>query len=132
AIELATRYAAGGKAPGEEKGSRPAVLNLASPTHPGGGWVKGALAQEEALCYRSSLSLSLHKRYYPFRQLTGVYTPDVLVIREEMAEGHKLYTCPAAEMPVVSVVSVAALRKPQTRKVVMASGSGTPVTREVF
>lgn len=132
AIELAAKYAAPGKAPGEEKGSRPAVLNLASPTHPGGGWIRGALAQEEALCYRSSLSLSLHKRYYPFRQLTGVYTPDVLIIREEMSKGHRLYACPAAEMPVVSVVSVAALKKPQTRRVAVASGSGTPVMREVF
>lgn len=132
AIDIAKRHAADGKAPGEDMGARPAVLNLASPSHAGGGWLRGALAQEEALCYRSSLWLSLHVRYYPFRQLTGLYTPNVLIIREEMSKGHKLYTCPEAEMPVVSVVSVAAIRNPHKKTVAVASDSGPPVTKEVF
>ena len=89
-----------------------AVLNLASERHPGGGWQNGAMAQEEALCYRSSLHLSLHKSYYPFSSLSVIYTPSVLIIRSATSAGHSLYTAPATDLPVTSVISVAALRHP--------------------
>ncbi|KAH7310425.1 hypothetical protein B0I35DRAFT_357936 [Stachybotrys elegans] len=110
---------------------RVAVLNMASHVNPGGGWRKGALAQEEALCYRSSLSLSLHKRYYPFKQRMGLYTPDVVVIRSDMPSGHKLLLpdIKAEDLPVVSVVSIAALRVPETRQVQETAADGTTVVR---
>ena len=38
------------------------VLNLASPVHPGGGVRRGARAQEEDLCRKSSLLLSLESK----------------------------------------------------------------------
>lgn len=101
-------------------GGRVAVLNLASDVRAGGGWLKGARAQEEALCYRSSLYLSLHMKYYPFAsQTTALYTPDVVIIREDMESGHRLLCPPMAphDLPVVSVVSVAALRKPDIQRV---------------
>ncbi|KAH3948024.1 hypothetical protein HBI24_204150 [Parastagonospora nodorum] len=91
-----------------------AVLNLASERSAGGGWQNGALAQEEALCYRSSLYLSLHKSYYPLPSLSAIYSPSVLIIRDAMSRGHSLLT-PAeqpANLPVTSVISVAALRYP--------------------
>ncbi|KAH7393995.1 hypothetical protein DE146DRAFT_616944 [Phaeosphaeria sp. MPI-PUGE-AT-0046c] len=59
-----------------------AVLNLASERKAGGGWANGALAQEEALCYRSSLYLSLHDSYYPLPSLSAIYSPSVLIIRD--------------------------------------------------
>lgn len=88
------------------------VLNLASDRHAGGGWQTGAMAQEEALCYRSSLYLSLHKTYYPLPSLSCIYTPSVLLIRSATSAGHTLYNAPAPDLPVASVLSVAALRHP--------------------
>ncbi|KAH8727181.1 hypothetical protein GQ44DRAFT_704637 [Phaeosphaeriaceae sp. PMI808] len=91
-----------------------AVLNLASEFKAGGGWQNGALAQEEALCYRSSLYLSLHKSHYPLPSLSAIYSPYVLLIRDAMSRGHSLLTPKQqpADLPVTAVISVAALRRP--------------------
>lgn len=131
AIDLATRSASG-------NGNRVAVLNMASHSHPGGGWLKGAMAQEEAMCYRSSLALSLHKRYYPWKQRMGLYTPDVVIIRSDVPTGHKLLvpeTAPS-DLPVVSVLSIAAPRCPEVRRVretVTMAGTGpTVIERTVY
>ncbi|KAL1800131.1 hypothetical protein ACET3X_000473 [Alternaria dauci] len=91
-----------------------AVLNLASERSPGGGWQNGALAQEECLCYRSSLYLSLDRKLYPIPPLSAIYSPNVVIIREAMSKGHKLLNhTPPLELPAVSVISVAALRHPE-------------------
>jgi uncharacterized protein (TIGR02452 family) len=90
-----------------------AVLNLASERYPGGGWENGTLAQEEALCYRSSLYRSLHRSYYPLPLLAAVYTPTCLLIRSSLSSGHHLLTCPPANLPVTSIITVAALRRPE-------------------
>jgi len=89
------------------------ILNLASEFRAGGGWLRGALAQEEALCYRTSLSFTLKIRYYPLPELSCIYSPSVVVIRESLATGHKLLDLSKPdELPVISAISVAALRKP--------------------
>lgn len=110
--------------------ARTAVLNLASDTSPGGGFERGAMAQEEALCYRSSLSLSLHKTYYPWTALQGVYTRDVVIIRSSISDGHTILApaIAAACLPVVSVVSIAAVRRPQLDDAQTVSGA----KRKVF
>lgn len=110
--------------------SRPAVLNLASNVRPGGGWETGAMAQEEALCYRSSLSLSLHKRYYPWKAREGLYTRDVVIIRGSAADDHVLLrpAVAAADLPVLSVLSVAAVRDPKLAEGQSTSGD----RRQVF
>ncbi|EDN03629.1 DUF2263 superfamily domain-containing protein [Histoplasma capsulatum] len=100
------------------KDKRPVcILNMANANNAGGGWKRGALAQEEALCYRSSLSFSLKLRYYPIPEMGAIYSPTVLVIRANMDEGeHKLLDLEQPDkLPVVSVVSVAALCFPEVR-----------------
>ena len=61
------------------------VLNLASPVHPGGGVRRGARAQEEDLCRKSSLLLSLESRaadrYYEYnRSLHSFMGSDALML----------------------------------------------------
>jgi uncharacterized protein (TIGR02452 family) len=89
------------------------VLNMANAIHAGGGFKNGALAQEEALCYRSSLLFTLKKRYYPVPDKAAIYSPTVLVIRESLAKGHDLLDCrDPSTLPLISVVSVAAVYQP--------------------
>lgn len=81
-----------------ETDARILVLNLASPVHPGGGVRKGASAQEEDLCRKSSLLLSLESRtarkYYDYNQSLHSFmgsdalmlTPAVEIIKDENGE----------------------------------------------
>lgn len=98
------------------------VLNLASPVNPGGGVRKGATAQEEDLCRKSSLLLSLEsdkaKKYYNYNRSyrnkhdtymgtdAMMFTPEVEVIKVQ--EGYFL-----DETFIVSVLTCAA---PSIRK----------------
>lgn len=128
------------------------ILNMANATRMGGGFKNGALAQEEALCYRSSLFFTLKKRFYPLQDDTKpsdpkfavVYSPSVFVIRENMNKGHTLLDISKpSTLPVVSAVSAAALKRPPLKKIqvlgVRASSSSsssssalTAVVREVY
>ena len=75
--------------------SKVLVLNLASPVHPGGGVRRGARAQEEDLCRKSSLLLSLEskaaQRYYDYNKSLHSFmgsdalmlTPQVEIIKDE-------------------------------------------------
>ena len=74
------------------------VLNLANPVNPGGGVRRGARAQEEDLCRKSSLLISLEsekaKKYYDFNKSLNTYmgsdalmiTPCVEIIKDENGE----------------------------------------------
>ncbi|KAM7217593.1 DUF2263 domain containing protein [Rhypophila decipiens] len=103
----------------------PVVVNFANRHEPGGGWLNGAMAQEEALFFRSSLSLSLNKDAvgYPLRTPEAVYSPHVFIFRGSYANGHGLlaHTKLIHQTPEVSVISVAAINGPEVEKVVVQS-----------
>ncbi|KAL8687245.1 MAG: hypothetical protein Q9218_006528 [Villophora microphyllina] len=93
------------------------VLNMANAKHGGGGWLKGAMAQEEALCYRSSLSITLKRRFYPMSNSSAIYSPTVVVVRQSLSDGDQMLDLSKPEkLPVVSVISMAALRDPPVQR----------------
>ncbi|KAL7794351.1 hypothetical protein V8C37DRAFT_66661 [Trichoderma ceciliae] len=129
AIELAKTH-------GSES-DRVVVLNNANPTTPGGPWLQGAMAQEEEICYRSSLSLSLHEELYPWSETQGIYSPDVVIIRDDHVSGHNLLVpnIEPKDLPIVRVISVAAPTgiKLNVEKLILTDGvQRTTVGRAVY
>ncbi|KIW14370.1 hypothetical protein PV08_07152 [Exophiala spinifera] len=96
---------------GEEKSARPkrnvAVLNMASPLVPGGGFLNGATAQEESLCNRTTLYPALKDEFYRLPEVGAIWTEDVLVFRDhtgqDLGKGDRWW---------VDVISAAMLRFP--------------------
>lgn len=112
-------------------GYHPALLNMASAIHPGGGVENGSGAQEEQLCRRSTLLLSLYqfkrdkvraypqlnipnqKKQYPLHpRFGGIYSPNVIFFREAEGRNYRLSDKPFR----ASVISVAGVAHPPLDK----------------
>ena len=106
------------------QGYNPAILNLASAKRPCGGWDAGMGAQEESLCFSSTLSQSLYQygdpKYknvrdsgVPLKEIGyphdinygGIYSPDVTFFRNNIS---KFYTLRDKSFKC-DVITVAAL-----------------------
>lgn len=57
------------------------VLNLASYKHQFGGVKNGAMAQEEELGRRTNYFKTNSEKFYPFKKMEAIYTPNVTVIK---------------------------------------------------
>ncbi|SFL17383.1 TIGR02452 family protein [Streptomyces pini] len=97
-LEAARRLVGGGPGDGDgpDPGGPVAVLDFASARNPGGGYLNGAQAQEEALCRASALYVCLLRApgYYehhraersPFYSDRVIHSPGVPVFRDERGE----------------------------------------------
>lgn len=92
---------------------------MASPLTPGGGFLNGSSSAESSLCMRTTLLPSLLDSYYPLPSLGGVYTPDVLVFRDERGED-----LDKRSRWFVDVVSAGMLRFPEV-EIDAETGRGT-------
>lgn len=95
----------------------PAVLNMASFKHPGGGVRKGSAAQEESICRRTNLYPSIaqfanqkRKVHYPLDINYGaIYSPVVSIFR-----ANETADCEFLEHPVtVDVITASAIKHPK-------------------
>lgn len=106
--------------PTQESSSSPspqrvAILNMASPLNPGGGFLNGATSQEESLCMRTTLLPSLRDHYYRLPDLGAIYTPDVLVFRPDDNDDEQAGDIlDKKDRWFVDCISAAMLRNPET------------------
>ena len=74
------------------------VLNFASSKNPGGGFIRGAMAQEEAICQASNLysELSKYMNYYEYNRShlnKGMYTDGVIFTKDCVFFRNKFKNC---------------------------------------
>jgi uncharacterized protein (TIGR02452 family) len=88
-----------------KKGFNVAGLNMANPTHAGGGVNHGAFAQEENCFRRSNYFMSLPQSLYPIPETGCIYTPVITVFKDKHYQMMK-------QPFIVSMVACAAIISP--------------------
>ena len=90
-----------------EEGKRAGVLNFASFHSPGGGFINGAMAQEEAICHESDLYnvLSACTDFYEYNIAhknnglylnRALYSPDIIFVKDGVCKADVI-TCAAPD-----------------------------------
>ena len=115
-----------------DAGLKPLVLNLANGVNPGGGFLHGAIAQEESLCRSSALYHTLlgdamyeahRKRPLPDSTEWAIYSPEVPVFRTddgitiEQPWLMNVLTCAAPYAPTVGRLQSAELLRLRINRV---------------
>lgn len=105
----------------EKGGASIALVNFANPTNPGGGFKEGARAQEEQICFRTTLAGFMQynldnreeNKFYPLtaegRAGGAIHTPNVTVFREGKA---KQYAFMDDTLLKIGVITSAAVQCP--------------------
>ncbi|KAF2104687.1 hypothetical protein NA57DRAFT_70895 [Rhizodiscina lignyota] len=104
-----------------------AILNMASPLRPGGGFLSGATSQEEFLCMRTTLYPSLREQFYRLPEVGAVWSPNILVFRNSSADAADQ---PQQERFWVDAISAAALRFPEVELKWRKTDKTDDVTRQ--
>lgn len=97
----------------QEAGKHMAILNFASYHHPGGGFLRGSKAQEEALCHESALYNILHNfgDYYEYNEHhknkalytdRAIFSPDVVFEHGRKMRKISVLTCAAPNFSAAS------------------------------
>jgi len=102
----------------EDQLFRIGVLNFASASNPGGGFLNGSLAQEEALAYCSSLYSQLKgNSLYSRPKRDGLYTTEIIYSRDVVFFRDSNYALlPVKSISVVDVATCPAVNYTHARK----------------
>jgi uncharacterized protein (TIGR02452 family) len=77
------------------------ILNMANHLHPGGGWDRGAQAQEEDLFRKTDLSSTLERNLYPIKINEIVFTPTARILRDKHFQDITPVICRVATLPAI-------------------------------
>jgi len=90
-----------------KEGFKPALLNMASDTTPGGGVQRGCGAQEENIFRRTNYFMTLNQSFYPLTDADTLYSKNVVFFKSNEETGYQLITpmkisiiaCPSVKHP---------------------------------
>lgn len=118
----------------DQKVPAPLVLNFASAKNPGGGFLRGATAQEEDLCRSSCLyqTLAPHKDFYDYYQFVGstgtgnlIYSPDVVFFKDENYVNIEPFTASVITCAAPNISSVPEMKNSKTVKKMLEDRIGS-------